>query len=286
MLCHKGIWVEKQGMHVPCGQCLACRINKKRKWTGRILLETAFPVLGPARPWMITLTYDEDRVPADDDSGNLTLDKQAFRSWLKNVKKSEGYFRYYAVGEYGETTQRPHYHMAVFPRDDYQIYEIRDHWKETYGFTHLAEINTKTAGYLAQYTTKKLTQASDPRLLPGQEPEFRNSSRNPPLGFGAVESIADIYRSGSGKKLLDKRGDIERALRFDTKIYPLDQFMLNKIRSSLGVPLLHRERIKANPNYLDFHDSQEAEVDWHQATLIEAKLEGQLRQRLLSGNPL
>ncbi len=260
MLCKQGIWVENQGMHVPCGQCMPCRINKGRLWSARILMEQAW---NPNYSLFFTFTFEDVNLHithGDDGAPVSTLNKKHFLTWINNVQRITGKFRYYAIGEYGDYSFRPHYHMAVFPLKHTKTHLIGDLW--SLGFHTVSELNHERARYLANYTTKKLTKDTDERLQRNQEPEFRTSSRSPPLASACVDILHAHYtRSPNAIALLKVRGDVERLIRFDNKIYPIGQWPLARLRKKLGIPALHRDRIKANPNYLEFHQQQEAECD-------------------------
>ena len=250
MRCYNGI--EANGTRVPCGQCMNCRVNQGRIWTSRILMEQ---LTCAQRSWFLTLTFNDDHVPVTPEY-DQTLRKQEFLDWRKATARSIAPFRYYAVGEYGDLSGRPHYHVAVFPRDDSPIERITDAWE--FGFTSAYELTDERARYLAQYTTKKLTKADDDRLLPGQEPEFRVSSRVPGLGAPCVPAIVSQYRTGAGAKIVAERGDVERNIRFAGKIYPIAPFILEKVRRELGIPVLHRDRL-CHPGYYEWHQLQETE---------------------------
>ena len=59
----------------------------------------------------VTLTYDEDHIPS-----NHSLKKSDLQKWFKRVRKEiePKKIRYFACGEYGDKTQRPHYHAIIF----------------------------------------------------------------------------------------------------------------------------------------------------------------------------
>ena len=93
-----------------CGQCLPCRIVKRRIWTHRIMLEAQMH----EKCSFLTLTYDPENEPP-----GRTLDPDDVQLWMKRFRerlRSEyGIFvRQYLIGEYGDETQRPHYHSAPF----------------------------------------------------------------------------------------------------------------------------------------------------------------------------
>ncbi|AXL15098.1 replication initiator protein [Microviridae sp.] len=271
MICKKGIYVPKQELFAPCGQCMACRINKGRLWSARIIMEW---LTTPEYSWFLTLTIDpiyEKHVVSEDGAPVATLQKKEFLKWLNNtIERETPGLRYYAIGEYGETTFRPHYHLAIFPKSADQVEKIQAAW--TKGFTSASDLNHERARYLANYTAKKLTKDTDERLAPAQEPEFRTSSRRPPLGAAFVDNLHAHYLKPRAAKLVAERGDIERTFRIDGRIYPLGEWPLTKLRGKLGIPALHRDRIKANPNYLEYHETQNAEVDEYEAECQEKYL--------------
>lgn len=245
---------------VPCGQCMSCRINTGRKWTSRLLMEWHAVNMQSPHSWMLTLTYRPEDVPSH--HGQLTLRKSEALAWVAHQQRFWKKFRYFIVGEYGDGDPRrpaqlgrPHYHMGVFGLSYDEQNALRDTWP--YGHTSWSEMDEVRAAYLCQYTAKKLTRPDHRDLPEGVEPEFRTSTRVPPIGAPFLASLANTYRRGKGKALVRDRGDIERTIRFRGKIYPLDRWSLSYLRRELGIPLRHTDRM-AHPNYLDFHHQQEA----------------------------
>ena len=252
MQCYKGIQV--RGSLVPCGQCMNCRINAGRAWTSRMLMEQS---MTQEVSWFVTLTYDEDHVPRTVE-GVQTLRKREFQDWIRTTNRRAGPFRYYAVGEYGDDTMRPHYHMAIFPQPGRAGPIVTDHWD--HGFTSAYDLSHTRARYLANYTTKKLTKDTDQRLEAGQEPEFRSSSTRPGLGAAFVPVVVSHYRSGAGQAVLEERGDVERVVRFGQKVYPIPRYILDKCRVELGIPTRHEDRLQ-HEGYYEWNQVQEAVND-------------------------
>lgn len=97
------------GQHrtVPCGQCIACRLNKVRDWTLRIMHEAKFYKDNV----FLTITYSPENLPADG-----SIHKEDLQLFLKRLRKALGEekIRYFACGEYGEKYSRPHYHLIIF----------------------------------------------------------------------------------------------------------------------------------------------------------------------------
>lgn len=227
-----------------------CRIRKRKDDTARILLETT---THPRQASFVTLTYNDNNLPV---TGEYvpTLEKKKTLKWVNNVQRKIGNFRYYIVGEYGDESGRPHYHMGLFPTYDAQVAMLTREWP--HGFTSAYPMSPGTAQYLAAYTTKKLTSSSDERLLPGQEPEFRTSSRRPPLGHAFVAEVVAQYRTVAGRKVTDERGDIEKTFRYQGTVYPLPKYVIRKAREALGIPPLHEQRM-CHPGYFELHCNEE-----------------------------
>lgn len=225
--------------------------------------------------YFYTLTYDDDHVPKTE-AGHQTLRKRQFQKWLDAQRKAFPALRYYAVGEYGDKSFRPHYHLAVFCLSHRENDQFADKWP--YGFVSRAEMSVERAGYLAKYAAKKLHKADDPRLKADMEPEYRASSKNPPLGESFVDALAATYRTDAGRSVLERFGDVVPQVQIAGRIYPLDGYMLTKLRSRLSIPEKHHARL-ANEAYfvrsidrqLDNEERLE-ECTHEMARLMEAKI--------------
>lgn len=242
------------------------------------MLETGYHNTHGHPAYFTTHTYSEATVPRTIE-GIETLDKSSFRKWLQSQRKNHGPFRYYAVGEYGDNTFRPHYHMALFSESSQQASAILESWQEKYGFITVTEITDERARYLANYTAKKLNKPDDPRLCFGQEPEFRISSRNPPIGADFINVLYKTYTARAGAQIIKDRGDIERTFRWNGRIYPIAPWILNKARERLGIPITHTERL-THPEYEKWHEIQEAIYDPETAHNMETHLNAKKIQRL------
>ena len=89
----------------PCRQCLHCRINKSREWSHRIMLEAS----SFKHNSFITLTYA---------SNPVSLQPKHLQDFIKRLRRRldeyQNKVRFFAVGEYGDVSERPHYHIALF----------------------------------------------------------------------------------------------------------------------------------------------------------------------------
>lgn len=207
-----------------CGQCMPCRLNRRRLWTHRMFLES----LKHEQSSFITLTYDQDHVPKD-----LSLNPKHTTDWVKRLrdKISPRKVRYFLVGEYGDHTQRPHYHAALFGVGLLDEELIKDTWKK--GFIQVGELTLHSAQYIAGYVTKKMTQKEDSRLK-GRHPEFARMSRKPGIGATAMDEVADILTTHFGVKEIETLGDVPKALKQGKKSLPLGRYLRSKLREKLG----------------------------------------------------
>lgn len=203
----------------PCGQCLHCRINKRRVWTARILLEE----LASDFSCFVTLTYDQDNLP---DGG--CLDARALQLYLKRLRKavSPRKFRHYSVGEYGDKSGRPHYHLALFGIGQESRFEIKKCWP--FGIVHIGELNKNTAQYIAGYVTKKWTNPKTPELE-GRPAEFmRCSKQKGGIGTPGIKRIA--------KTLMEHPHFQKRQLkevRYGKKSLPLGRYLSQRLAALL-----------------------------------------------------
>lgn len=242
MLCKDPVSV---GSHLfPCGRCEPCRINRKRLWTNRLLLEAG----EHGSNAFLTLTYRDERLPRTA-SGTPTLEPTDVRNWLKRIRKAvePARLRFYLVGEYGDRTWRPHYHVALFgfePCANGRTIQFRGrpmadrccsycrlvHSSWGFGDVDVGRMEEGSAKYLCGYVLKKMTRNDDPRL-DGRWPEFARMSLRPGIGQRAMHDIADvILRLG----LDESEADVPSALRRGKTIAPLGRYLRQQLRLMIG----------------------------------------------------
>lgn len=228
-------YTTQDGQAYGCGQCLPCRINKKREWTHRILLEAQLH----ADNAFVTLTYADENVPAKG-----SLEPKHLQDWLKRFRKSiePTKIRYFAVGEYGDESQRPHYHVALFGFPTC-AYGQSQNWRlrccsvcamvsESWGLgkVFLGTLEPHSAQYVAGYTTKKLTSRDDIRLN-GRHPEFARMSLKPGIGRDFLWDAASTLMSFN---LETSQVDVPSTLRHGKKELPLGRYLTRELRKMVG----------------------------------------------------
>lgn len=189
-----GKWISVQStnrldleeMTIPCGKCTGCRTEYSRQWAVRCHLEQKWQEKFNRNSVFITLTYDDDHLPP---FGSLR--KKDFVDFMKRLRKqknstSDNPLRFYACGEYGEKSGRPHYHAILFNCSFKQDKEIKKgknpiYWSKDLqkawshyiqpkegekkgkhipiGFVSWGKVTFESAAYVANYVQKKINGA-------------------------------------------------------------------------------------------------------------------------------
>lgn len=216
---------------------MPCRINRRRIWTHRLMLEAALH----GDNTFVTLTYDNDHLPAGG-----TLVPGHLRNFLKRLRKAiePSRVRFFAAGEYGDTTERPHYHLALFGYPNCTYGNSRyDHWhrnccascdliRDTWGngSVFLGELSDASASYVAGYVLKKLTSPDDQRLM-GRHPEFARMSNRPGIGADMMHEVASTLLTFD---LDETQPDVPSALRHGRRMMALGRYLHRKLRTYVG----------------------------------------------------
>nr|CAI9750592.1 replication initiation protein [Microvirus sp.] len=222
-------------VQIPCGRCIGCRLEYSRQWANRCLLELQYH----DSAYFVTLTYNDEAVPrriySDEKTGEvheaMSLQKKDFQLFMKRLRRrfSDDKIRFFAAGEYGGNTFRPHYHAILFGLhlDDLQLYKpskdgfnyytsekLQKVWDTSCfsgricyseckgsttpltsrGFVVVANVSWDTCAYVARYVTKKLVgfdgEFYDQHNI---EKPFSLMSRKPGIGRQYYDEHEDLY---------------------------------------------------------------------------------------------
>lgn len=126
------------------------------------------------------MTYDDSTIRHNPDSGYPEIRGSDLTGFLKRLRHyfSVGYYttpegekvsvtplkmrlKYFAVGEYGSQTERPHFHLIIFNLPYYDKYKQRDEliqllafaWQ--LGFVHVGEVTPASIHYVTKYQITK-----------------------------------------------------------------------------------------------------------------------------------
>lgn len=190
----------KAPMTIPCKRCIGCRMDRAAEWSVRIAHEASLY----DESSFLTLTYDPLSIP---EHGSLQVrDLQLF---LKRLRKSiqPKKVRFFACGEYGGQTLRPHYHVLLFghafpdqtlwrkSKTGFPLYrssELEALW--TLGNSEIGSVTRESGKYVAKYCLKKVMGPpaedhyswTDPDTgeIHVRKPEFATMSTRPGIGLG------------------------------------------------------------------------------------------------------
>jgi len=232
----------QEGMAFPCGGCLPCRHQRARVWAHRLILEAT----QHKHNCFLTLTYTDEEVVKN--GGNVSpRDLQLF---IKSLRRKVPQFRYYAVGEYGPGTLRPHYHLACFGLETCyrgqtdlrkslcceQCGLVRKIWGK--GAVQLARLEERSAAYVAGYVTKKLTASPLPKSL---HPEFQRMSLKPGLGHACMHDVADVIL-----RHYPDCEDVPVVLQHGQTKHPLGKYLRRSLRKMIGRDVKAPESVLKN----------------------------------------
>lgn len=162
---------------IKCGRCKECLNEKKINMYYKIKREIELN----KDNIFITLTYDNENCK--------DLNKKDIQDFLKRLrKKTEKKIKYFCVGEYGENTKRPHYHMIIFnykPNDLEETNDTKSGFKQYNskslskiwgkGLTRISIMQKGLINYILKYIQKNNNK------------KLEMYSRKPPIGIPREE---------------------------------------------------------------------------------------------------
>ena len=215
---------------LPCGRCIGCAMKRVQQWAMRCRHEAEF--------WnhnaFVTLTYDDAHLPP---FGSLC--KRHLQDFLRKLRRAQRGvevapnslarpIRFFACGEYGDTTKRAHYHVLLFNcafpdrqkfgvRNGETVYTspmLRHLWP--HGNHEIGSVTPASAAYTAGYAMKKINRSVGQKFydvvdfdsgeVVGQRiVEFNQMSLKPGIGQYWFDKYKDDLRLGfiivDGKKV-------------------------------------------------------------------------------------
>lgn len=218
----------------------------------------------------VTLTYEDKKLPCINSQPtvlpeHLTLFLKRMRDHYqryqfkihKELKINEPFeewekkFRFYAVGEYGTKSGRPHYHVVLFnfptcvhgrtlrdlrsgaadwSRCCSRCQLVGKAWGK--GLVELGTVERGSAKYICEnYITKNMRRNDDPRLRAGQHREFSQMSRMPGIGQPSLWEYADALLSLDGT---DRMPDVPAGVRLGKVERGTGRYLRQSLRAFIG----------------------------------------------------
>lgn len=202
----------RDGFQFPCGQCLNCKINKRREWQSRLLLEAASHEYSA----FVTLTFRDTGIPP-------ILRKTDLKYFYRALRLTNPDLRHFSAGEYGRRFGRAHYHAHIFSNKPILDDSIRQSWP--YGSVDIGHVEPASLDYVLGYL---LVDKKANGRWPVEErfPEFRMFSQ----GMGK-HSLAHLLVDGC---------ELPREFRVFGRRWPIGRYLRDRAKK-MGFSVSERE---------------------------------------------
>lgn len=218
---------------------MQCRKQNARQWALRLYHEKE----NYDDSIFLTLTYDDSHLP--DNNSLVKRDLQLFYKRLrKRLSLDNRSIRYFSVGEYGDISQRPHYHSIIFglslnytdrnlvieqwPYCDWNVESIRDN---SFGVVTPASIQ-----YVTGYIFKKFSGIKEFE-------EYEALNRKP---------VFRIMSQGIGRDYVDNNSD-----------YITDLKHLTMHGKHISLPRYYVKRLNLEMSDISEHAKEKERDDMH-----------------------
>lgn len=188
----------------------------------------------------VGLSYSEFWLPGRDISPGGNLVRKHLVDFVKRLRwRLDEKIRVFYCGEYGDQTQRAHFHLIIFNYPACRWGQTRhkrvfccescqllqDLWPM--GEIHSEGTSAAAFEYVAGYVTKKLTRKDDERLM-GRNPEFGGMSKG--IGKGMIPRLAKQWlETAKGPQ-----DDVPDHLLDGTRRVAIGRYLTAKFRTEVG----------------------------------------------------
>lgn len=210
MQCMSPIFIrQKNGerQFVPCGKCNFCLQTRRADWTFRLKQQQKDSLTA----YFITLTYDDEHLPV-----NKKVDKRVLQLFFKRIRKQQDQLikeqektqkialkwpsiKYYAVGEYGTESSRPHYHVIMYNMHPVLVDHIHQYWE--HGFAMCVPSNGATIHYTTKY------------VINNQDSDFKGFALIS-KGLGSGYDVASNFHTSGLVSVVHSEGRAQRLPRY------------------------------------------------------------------------
>jgi len=225
----------------PCGKCPPCHKRRISGWSFRLTKQSQ----ATNTSQFVTLTYDELTIPKTKNQLQ-TLCKSDLQKFFKRLRKlTHEKISYYAVGEYGDKTQRPHYHIILFNATENSVQSAWNLHTNSIGHCHFGNVSDASIGYTLKYISKEK-----------QIPMHKNDDR---------EKEFSLMSKGLGKSYLTPQ---------------TIQWHKNKLEERMYLPLKDGKKASMPRYYKDkmYKDGEKFRISIHMEQLAEKQTNDLLKE--------
>lgn len=206
MECLKPTYLHKSDIVVPCGRCAFCCATLRSDWALRLHYESKLHLDSK----FLTLTYADCHLHWK--NGMSQLDKRDLQLYFKKLRKAGAKIRYYAVGEYGSKTFRPHYHILLFGSVPDKF--IHSSW--AFGHVHIGRVTQASVMYCLGY----IVNGKGWKMRHNRQRPFSLMSRKPGLGANYLSPAMIAWHKSDRKNYAILDGKKRHLPRYyKTKIF-------------------------------------------------------------------
>lgn len=276
----------KQSIAVPCGKCPACKKRRASSWSFRLVQEEKRSLSAN----FITLTYATENLPFTE-NGYMDIRKDELQRFFKRLRKLQkhrdsypDYFnpnpvKYYACGEFGGKTGRPHYHIILF---NAKLDTIQEAWsleddkgiRRAIGEVHYGEVNPKSINYSLKYISKDSRVGKSPE--DDRTKEFALMSKG--LGENYLtDAMVNWHNADAYKRMYCNLTDGKKVAMpryYKDRIYAEDHRKTIGVKERQRIITQEDKQIQKNPNY--YRDRFEG----HKAMIRNDKIEQSKNDKL------
>lgn len=254
---------------IPCGKCIGCRLDYSRTWADRMLAEASLYDSN----LFLTLTYDNDHLPPCREGSPIhSLVKRDIQLFMKKLRKEldPQRIRFFAAGEYGPSSMRPHYHLILFNCElpdlkylrssdignPYFVSETIDKlWNK--GFHLIGKANWDTFAYTARYVVKKQkgNNASVYEKF-NFEPEFSTMSRKPGIGRDFFdEHMDELYAYGEFHFPTRDGDHVVKPCKYYDNLFDIEYpEVMSEIKQSRQEAVIAYNKVRSSMSNLSYQD--------------------------------
>lgn len=272
---------ERAGMDqlsVPCGRCAGCRLGRAQAWALRCQHEASLH----DENCFLTLTYDDEEMPVVArgevtprrffSTGVGTLHYPHVQKFIRSLRKEVApkRFSFLCAGEYGERTNRPHYHVLLFGHRferslDFSRAGVPGRLGESpalgkwwpYGNHFVGELTVQSASYVSQYCLKKVYGRAAVEFY-----DVVDVDTGEVLGRRVPEFLRMSLRPAIGRKWYEK---------FSSDVFPVDYAVSSGVRSR--VPRYYEKLFRRDC------EAEFEEVEWRRQERMESSVESRSVER-------
>lgn len=188
----------------PCGSCLNCINMKRFHWVKKLSIEKN----NWLNTYFITITYNDINLPDE-------LKVKDLQNFIKYLRKFIKPLKYFACGEYGSITKRPHYHLILFCNDNLDLNFLKytrtgplfesellnKCWLHK-GFIWVGyDFNNMSFAYVSAYSNKKYLKQYNTSIINFSDLQIKKVLENDNLnGFQKYIYIDEIIKDTKFKK--------------------------------------------------------------------------------------